>query len=497
MGPASADPVPVYVTPYVVAGVDSISIHVNHGGSAYVRILDAVSGQFIQGMNITTTWEATPESSFAYGCGWDTDLRLAAPSASGPYYIRVDPDTGSTGFALFWVRETTPSESVLVIYADNTEIAYNDWGGASLYVGPDGTYSTRTPVVSRERPLALNQGRGPFAYGRGINFPTELRLRGMNVAYTVMSDLMDNAALYNQYPVWITWPHNEYWSREERQVFDDHLNAGGHWISMSGNEGWWIIEWDSAGTWYTCEKNMGSSTYLWHAPPENNPFNSLKGMSSGHPQTAGSYITSTDWTWTVWDPSHPIMAGVPSSFDMDTSFSYVDEVDGLELDWSSGLPVPSDADLAWGTPPDLKILATLPCEAYAAIPPRLAWGVIGTYSRPSGGTVVTFPIRNWGRDIWEEPLWTLTENAINWLLQKSTLAAPDDGDFVPKPVLLRPNPARDVIRLAVPGVERIRVFDARGRISRILTVGPDGRFSVRALAPGVWMTRYGKFVKIN
>jgi len=480
--------VPLYVTPMCVGAGDSIAVHINYAGKLYVRLLDAVDNTLLWGDSVACTMQATPDSSFAYGCGWDTDLVLPAPSASGPYYIRVDP---GTSFGVFWVHEDVPTTDVLVVYSDATScLAYNlGVSGVSLYRGADGMYATRSYRVSLERPQYPNQGRGEVANAREINFLHWVRQQGVQAAYTTMSDLVRHPALYAQYPIWITWPHNEYMSNEDRQLFEDHLDGGGHWISMSGNECWWRVIWDPARTQIFCTKEPNSTTSLWEKPPANSPFNSTRGIGSGHPAT-GEYLESTSWTWTVWDSVHPITAGVGATFEMDHSHSFADEVDGLEINWSGGSPVPSTRDLAWGTPPGFHVIATLPAQSYTVH--TAASCVIGTYTRPSGGTVVTFPMRNWGWDIALPSQTTLTLNAIAWLRAK-TLDVPDGQ--LPARVRLWPNPARSILNVPL-GEEALRIFDIQGRLHAVLPA-TDGRVDVSKLPSGFWITPQGTFLKVD
>src|SRR6185312_6373155 len=86
-----------------------------------------------------------------------------------------------------WQTEVTfdvrgdPHSTYLIITSDTTVAAYNQWGGYSLYQGPDGASSDRAHMVSFDRPLAgWGAGQG-LAYW--INTDRWVERLGYDVSY--------------------------------------------------------------------------------------------------------------------------------------------------------------------------------------------------------------------------------------------------------------------------------------------------------------------------
>ena len=75
---------------------------------------------------------------------WNPSLTLDTTGwQPGDYVIRLDGDNGAQQFVPLTVRTPSNQGRIVIINAVTTWQAYNKWGGYSLYVGPNGKYSTR------------------------------------------------------------------------------------------------------------------------------------------------------------------------------------------------------------------------------------------------------------------------------------------------------------------------------------------------------------------
>jgi hypothetical protein len=108
---------------------------------------------------------------------WPASLQL--PTAGWPpgiYLVRLDSAAGQR-FVPLTVRSPDMRGKVVLIAADTTWQAYNDWGGFDLYHGPAGLddFAERSTVVSFDRPYA-GDGSAGFARhapnGLACHWPT-------------------------------------------------------------------------------------------------------------------------------------------------------------------------------------------------------------------------------------------------------------------------------------------------------------------------------------
>jgi hypothetical protein len=117
--------------------------------------------------------------------------------------------------ACFWVvRNPARSGRVLLRLGTNTYQAYNDWGGHSLY--PNDDDENRGLMVSFDRPTP------PSFWEYDVFLAQWLEAMAASlggVDYATNFDVHADPALLDPYRLVITGSHDEYWSREEFDVF--------------------------------------------------------------------------------------------------------------------------------------------------------------------------------------------------------------------------------------------------------------------------------------
>jgi hypothetical protein len=428
---------------------------------------------------VPCTADATPDSAYAYGCDWDTDLMVEIPAdwPSGMYRVRVlTPDHDEEGFATFALREAVPGSTaqILALYSDTTDQAYNSWGGKSLYESGSSD-GVRSPRVSFERPNVLGRGMGYLGAERHRGFLEWSEDRHLDIAYCTATDLHRMPELLSAYTILLTFGHNEYWSLEERVAVENWLADGGNAVLLAGNECWWRVAFeDSAATRMLCTKVDGETTSRWNQAPNLWPANSLGGANSGLPAAPGAFLVGYDDEWTVTDPDHPIVRGLPTTFH--TSQILDDEVDGLTLD--AGATRPAAEDFAWGTPADTRILARARARAFG-VSGLYAWATMSAFTTPGGGKVFKMGFRNLTSEIRGNPqLQAMVLRALAWIRPGTGV-----GDE-PSPARWMPRNPRPAGRLAVPGP--VRAYDVAGR----WIASGDDRGGLLLDRPGVWFLRF-------
>ncbi|MBI4905500.1 MAG: carboxypeptidase regulatory-like domain-containing protein [Acidobacteria bacterium] len=110
--------------------------------------------------------QVLPDGDFTgTGLRWNSDGFPAAPVIEAPergglYYLRAKGESGET-FTFPWVvAPRTPQAKIAVLASTNTWNAYNNYGGRSNYINPEGLPAT--PVVNARQELERYQRPRPF-----------------------------------------------------------------------------------------------------------------------------------------------------------------------------------------------------------------------------------------------------------------------------------------------------------------------------------------------
>ena len=205
------------------------------------------------------------------------EISLVLPShLSGAFLIsledevfndRLEPNTALTLFNLDYNCE------IGIVYPDYTVLAYNAYGGNSLYKKPfpiPGEMSSS--IVSEDRPSISNINLRTF-YTTAIFF-NEITNLGYSPAVPLTNTLMDETTDWMNLKVVLLTGHDEYWTRNLRRKIDLFVTNGGALGVFSGNTGYRILEkknkiirrikhWDEE---YPTELSIGLSTRFGALP---------------------------------------------------------------------------------------------------------------------------------------------------------------------------------------------------------------------------------------
>ncbi|XVV16565.1 DUF4082 domain-containing protein [Actinoplanes sp. CA-131856] len=182
-----------------------------------------------------------------YDCGtWAPSATWQVPSASvsGVYFALLTRTDGGSSHISFVVRNDASHSDVLFKTSDATWQAYNTYGGASFYGGPQG----RATKLSYNRPFAT---RGAFD-GRDFLFSNEypmirfLERNGYDVTYTTDVDADRRGALIANHKVFLSVGHDEYWSGPQRTFVEAARDSGTNLAFFSGNEVYWKTRWETS-----------------------------------------------------------------------------------------------------------------------------------------------------------------------------------------------------------------------------------------------------------
>jgi hypothetical protein len=274
---------------------------------------------------------------------------------------------------------------------------------------------------------------------------------GYAIDVVTNADLEDHPALLRDgdYSLFLSVGHDEYWSSPMRDTVEGFIATGGHAAFLSGNTSFWQVRLEDrtpegpAATMvgykgrfkddpvYGTDR-IGELTSMWSDHEIGRPENQMTGVSfaRGGYHRIGKRVSNGAGAYTIHRADHWLFEG--------TGLDYGDllgadavlvgyECDGCAFTYRDGLPYPTGED---GTPEGFTILGTAPAAHFtrttATRPPppdqpsevefiaarlfgtrdpeaveRISYGhaVLGTYSSPSGGVVVTSGSTDWAHGL--------------------------------------------------------------------------------------------------
>lgn len=267
-------------------------------------------------------------------------------------------------------------------------------------------------------------------------------------------DLEDHPRLLDEhggagYRLFLSVGHDEYWSSAMRDTVEGFIARGGHAAFLSGNTSFWQVRFEDrtaagpAGTMvgykgqfkrdpvYGTDR-IGELTSMWSDHEIGRPENQMTGVSfsRGGYHRIGKRVTNGLGGYTVHRADHWLFDGTGVGYGDVLGANGVTvgyECDGCAFTYVDGLPVPTHED---GTPETFEILGTAPAAHFtrttATRPPapgepseiefiaarlfgsrdpalvqRIAAGhaVLGTWTSPAGGTVVTSGSTDWAHGL--------------------------------------------------------------------------------------------------
>jgi len=243
-----------------------------------------------------------------------TTIPVDASWPPGMYLIEIAPvGQGQPSFIPLVVRTSGARSPYLVVVSDLTWLAYNRYGGRSLYFGPGGTHKTmvanRSYVASADRPLA-DSGMGNVS---AMNLPLIRFLSRNGLSYDVTTDSSLDATptqLHGQ-PTVLIGGHSEYWTKRMYDAAVQARDAGTNFGFLGANEVYWQgrIERDQKGretalTVYRDSKldllakaNPSLTTVQWRHPPLSRDPAALVGEGMSAVGVRGSYVVNTTPAW--------------------------------------------------------------------------------------------------------------------------------------------------------------------------------------------------------
>ncbi|MEI7540833.1 MAG: N,N-dimethylformamidase beta subunit family domain-containing protein [Actinomycetes bacterium] len=148
----------------------------------------------------------------------------------GQYLIKLKSPGHVSTFVPLLIRGTSNNE-LTFISSVLTWQAYNQWGGASLYKGPDGKRETKADSVSFNRPYD-GDGAGQFRY---MEQPLVQMMEKLGLDINYLTDIdLDKQLSINSASI-IFGGHSEYWTESMRAVIEKSISSGTNLLIFGGN----------------------------------------------------------------------------------------------------------------------------------------------------------------------------------------------------------------------------------------------------------------------
>jgi hypothetical protein len=246
---------------------------------------------------VVTAW--TPSATVT-AAGWPP----------GAYLLRLEADDGAQSLVPLTVRSPVTAGRVVLVQAVTTWQAYNDWGGLSLYHGPDGRPVSRSYAVSFDRPYAEQAGAGDFL-GNEVPLVVFAEQQHIPLAYATDVDLHESPHLLDGARAVVSPGHDEYWSTAMRQTVTRARDAGTNLLFLGANAVYRHIrlsgtglgpdrletDYKEAGLDPVTAADPAESTAQWRSPPVSRPESTLVGGFYQCNPTQAPLVVGPALTW--------------------------------------------------------------------------------------------------------------------------------------------------------------------------------------------------------
>ena len=328
---------------------------------------------------------------------WPVSLALPITGefTPGVYLLQVRGSDGGRTWIPLVVKDRLGTPRIGVVLATNTWQAYNTWGGASAYVGPDGRAETRSRIVSFDRPYS-GRGDGGMVASE-VPFVRWAESRGYDVTYLTDDDLDAGVGRLRAVTTIVVPGHSEYWTAGMRANLESMVLARGGNVAF-----------------------LGANNVYWRPRREASPLGAgrrldIYRIASQDPAGGDPSLSSTRWRDApIANPEQQTLGAQYACLGVDAALVVPNPPDpaappgqGWPFD-TSGVPTGTTlAHLGWGEvdrvwsgasdahPDNLRSLA----QTYAPCPGAVAgqtpeWDITA-YATPSGGALLDMGTLGW------------------------------------------------------------------------------------------------------
>jgi Domain of unknown function (DUF4082)/Bacterial Ig-like domain (group 1) len=318
-------------------------------------------------------------------CNWSTSytLSVGVDWTSGVYVANLtELQTGQKTRVWFVVRDDDSRANIVFQSAFNTVLAYNSYGGYSVY-SVNSINGQRAYKVSYDRPFVeLTDDVSGFNAAHPIrweyNMIRWLESQGYDVTYISEVDFQTRPQVLLQHKVFLSVGHDEYWTKEKRDLVEQARNAGINLGFFSANTCYWQVRFENSSTGQPNrvmvsyksapdpieQQNPSAATYKFRSPQVNRPENALLG------------VMYTSDTGNVYGGYDFIVANASDPYYANTGLKNGDRLSLLVgYEWDSVVDGPTPSGVVLSSPSGLVILGR------STVVPN---SVLPTFDEPAG-----------------------------------------------------------------------------------------------------------------
>jgi len=176
------------------------------------------------------------------GAGWPLGDDIDTGDWKSGYYTVdfIDSADGQRDLNIAFIVVTNADKSgdILVELSTNTYQAYNAWGGCSLYTSAFA--GDRAQMVSFDRPTPPDFFE--YEYYFVLWLEQLAAAQNLKIDYATNFDIYRDPVFAEQYKLFVSGSHNEYWSKEEfdavyRRIFE----LGKNTLFLGANTAYWQV----------------------------------------------------------------------------------------------------------------------------------------------------------------------------------------------------------------------------------------------------------------
>lgn len=202
-----------------------------YGGAGARLVTSTTIAAVKAGTKASITKAPTSTVTTNWPVAWS--LKINRATIPGQYLIRLDDKGPDSSFVPLTIFDPNIKSSITFVSSVLTWQAYNQWGGYSLYKGPNMTRGTRSTIVSFDRPYD-GDGSGQFRY---MEYPI-LKIAeqlGLNMNYITDFELDSGVRSLKSTASLLVGGHSEYWTVNMRNAAQSAVDSGINLVSLGGN----------------------------------------------------------------------------------------------------------------------------------------------------------------------------------------------------------------------------------------------------------------------
>jgi hypothetical protein len=290
-----------YVNHLSVKPGDSLTVYINsfERKETYTLKLYNLKGDVVAKFQTTIfPQERTKDEPWKNGFGYKPTLKIKVPDLKSGVYLWDDQIP-------FVVRARKPK--IVIVYSSNTENAYSNAGGKSLYAY-NSSDKVSAATVSFLRPIPLPKHSEAF-------LKWFCKQAFQDVGYITDADL-DNYSEFKNAKLLLIVGHSEYWTLEGRTNFDRYVNEGNNALILSGNTMWWQVRYNKKNNQLICYKSLPDpepsaclKTINWDSQILNYPI--INSIGADFPRAGFGQKADKGWDgYKIVNPQSPLLKGL-------------------------------------------------------------------------------------------------------------------------------------------------------------------------------------------